>query len=63
MSNPNAFFDAVKKGDVSSVREWLAKDQNLVNTKTEKGFSPVTLAAYYGKDEVLRRLSAAASAA
>lgn len=56
MSSPNEFFDAVKKGDLSSVKDWLAKDRNLVNVRTEKGYSPVTLAAYYGKHEVLNTL-------
>ena len=53
MSEPNEFFEAVKKGDLSSVKAWLAKDRNLVNLKNEAGFSPVTLAAYYGRDDVL----------
>lgn len=56
MSKPNEFFDAVKKGDLTSVKEWLAKDRDLVNMRSEKGFSPVTLAAYYGKKEVLQTI-------
>lgn len=54
MADPNAFFDAVKKGELAAVKEWIAKDPSLVNARTEKGFSPVTLAAYYGKKDVLK---------
>lgn len=50
------FFDAIKKGDLPTVKEWLAKDGNLANARSEKGFSPVTIAAYYGKDEILREI-------
>jgi len=56
MSASTEFFDAVKKGDVSAVREWLEKDSSLVNARTEKGFSPVTVAAYYGQEDVLRTM-------
>jgi ankyrin repeat protein len=58
MAEPKEFFDAVKKGDLLRVKEFLAKDRNLVNAKTDKGFSPVTLAAYYGKDEILAAILA-----
>jgi len=56
MSASTEFFDAVKKGDVSAVREWLERDGSLVNARTEKGFSPVTVAAYYGQEDVLRTM-------
>lgn len=56
MKGSDEFFDAVKKGDLRTVKESIAKDRDVVNARTETGFSPVTLAAYYGKDEVLREL-------
>lgn len=58
MAEPKEFFEAVKKGALPRVKEFLARDRNLVNAKTDKGFSPVTLAAYYGKDEVLEAVLA-----
>lgn len=58
MAESKEFFDAVKKGDLTQVREWLAKDRDLVNARTDKGFSPVTLAAYYRKNEVLKEILA-----
>ncbi len=56
MDDRSAFLDAVKKGELAIVKERLAKDPGLLNARTEKGFSPVTLAAYYGKGDVLRAL-------
>jgi ankyrin repeat protein len=58
MEQRSEFFDAVKKGDLQKVKEWLAKDRGLVNARSEKGFSPVTIAAYYGKDDVLKEILA-----
>jgi len=56
MTGPKEFFEAVQKGDLPAVREWLAKDRGLVNARTERGFSPVTVAAYYGKGDVLQEI-------
>src|SRR5688572_9251172 len=54
MNQRSEFFDAIRKGDMPTVKEWLATDRNLVNARSEKGFSPVTIAAYYGKADVLK---------
>ncbi len=56
MPERKEFFDAVRAGDATKVREMLAKDRGLVNAKTERGFSPVTVAAYYGKYDVLNAI-------
>jgi ankyrin repeat protein len=58
MAESSEFLDAVKKGNLAAVKEWIAKDRNLVNAKTDKGLSAVTLAAYYGRSEVLAALLA-----
>src|SRR6266581_7683476 len=58
MGDAEEFFDAVRKGDLPKVQEWLAKNRSLVNAKTERGFSPVTVAAYNGRRDVLRTLLA-----
>lgn len=38
------------------MKDFLAENPNLVNGKTDTGFSPVILAAYYGKDDVLEAI-------
>ena len=53
MSDSKAFFDAIRAGDAGKVREMLASDHSLVNAKTERGFSPVTVAAYYRQADIL----------
>ncbi len=53
MSEPKEFFDAIRKGDAAKVKELLGKDRALVNAKSDKGFSPVTVAGYYGQYAVL----------
>jgi ankyrin repeat protein len=58
MAESSTFFDAVLNGDVAAVKQWIAKDRHLVEAKTAKGFSPVTLAAYHGRDDVLKVLLA-----
>ena len=53
------FFEAVKKGDLPAVKEWLAKDPGVANAKTENGFSAIVLAAYYGQGEAMNAILAA----
>ena len=53
VSDPKAFFDAIRAGDAVKVRELLANDHELVNAKTERGFSPVAVAAYNHQAGVL----------
>ena len=53
MSDSKAFFDAIRAGDAGKVREMLASDHSLVNAKTERGFSPVTVVAYYRQADIL----------
>lgn len=56
MNQRSGFFDAIKKGDLTTVKEWLAKDRSLVNARSENGFSPLTIAAYYGKHDILKEI-------
>lgn len=53
ISESEAFFDAIRKGDASKVREILARDRSMVNAKSEKGFTAVTTAGYYGKEDIM----------
>lgn len=45
-------FTAVKAKDVTRVKELLAQDEKLANTKTEHGESPLLLSVYYGAKDV-----------
>jgi len=53
------FFDAIRAGDASKVREMLKGDRSLANAKTEASFSAVILAKVRGHDAVLREILAA----
>ena len=52
------FLDAVKAGDVATVKVSLAADRSLVNAKSDSGESAVLLAMYYGHREVAQALLA-----
>ena len=56
------FFDAVKKGDRSTVDRMLDADPALAAARDERGTSAVLLAHYYGKAEVAAALLARAPA-
>jgi len=58
MAEAEEFFEAVRKGEAERIREFLARDRSLINAKTERGFSPVTVAAYYGQREALKTILA-----
>jgi ankyrin repeat protein len=58
MAESSDFFEAVKKGNLAAVKGWIAKDRNMVSAKTDKGLSAVTLAAYYGRSDILTALLA-----
>src|SRR5213594_1440619 len=58
MAEPDEFFEAVRKGEVERIREFLARDRSLINAKTERGFSAVTVAAYYGQRDALKTILA-----
>ena len=52
------FFDAIRAGDASKVREMLNRDRSLANAKTEASFSAVIVAKVRGHDAVLREILA-----
>jgi ankyrin repeat protein len=52
MEAKQAFFDAVKAGDLACVKELLDADASLVNARSESGDSPILLAVFYGRQEV-----------
>lgn len=54
----NYFFDAARTGDLPMLKEIIAAKFDL-NTRDEKGFTALILAAYHGKDEAVKLLMTA----
>jgi uncharacterized protein len=47
-----AFHEAVKRGDLATVRAASTEDPSLVSAKNQAGQSSILLAKYYGRDEI-----------
>lgn len=58
MAEPEAFFTAIKNGDLPDVERMLRKNPALSNALTEEGLSPILLAMYYGEPEIARYIAA-----
>jgi ankyrin repeat protein len=52
------FFTAIRAGDVERVRSLLAQDPALVNERNERGHTPVLIAQYHHKRDVVALLLA-----
>jgi ankyrin repeat protein len=59
MDATQQIFDAVRAGDTGQVQTLLAAQPNLVNAKNERGHSPVLIAQYHHKRDVVTVLLAA----
>jgi ankyrin repeat protein len=46
-------FDAIRKGDTEAVRRLLANDGKLLHSRDPRGSTPLILAAYYNKGEIV----------
>ena len=53
MTTGTELFDAIRAGDVTRVRGLLAADPGLVNARNERGHSPVLIAQYHHKRDVV----------
>jgi len=53
MAAGTELFDAIRAGDVTRVRGLLAADPGLVNRRNERGHSPVLIAQYHHKRDVV----------
>ncbi|MBI4472880.1 MAG: ankyrin repeat domain-containing protein [Acidobacteria bacterium] len=53
MSQSSEFFGAITKGDAGAVKAMLAADPSLVTSKNDKGLSPILIAQYYRKQEIV----------
>lgn len=58
MPTPIELIDAIKRGDLAAVEKILAADPTLVDARTEEGVPVVTLAQYYGRDDIVKSLIA-----
>lgn len=56
MAATSELIDAVKQNDAKRVQEILETDPALVNARTDEGVSLVTLAQYYGNDDLVQLL-------
>lgn len=48
--------DLISKGNAEKVRELIAKNPSLINSKNEQGLSALMIAMYHGKEEIARML-------
>src|SRR2546427_10616251 len=53
MTAGTELFDAIRAGDVARVRGLLATEPGLVNRRNERGHSPVLIAQYHHKSDVV----------
>jgi len=54
MEDPEAFFTAIKNGDLIGVEKLLRNSPTLTASHTNEGISPILLAMYYGEPEIAR---------
>jgi len=57
MENLDAFFTAIKNGDLADVEKMLQKSPALTEGRTPEGISPILLAMYYGEPEIARYIA------
>jgi len=57
-SQPTDLFTAIRSGDLERVRSLLAQDPALVNQRNERGHTPVLIAQYHHKRDVVQELLA-----
>src|SRR5256886_14906151 len=59
MDASTELFDAIRGGDAARVQALVAADRRIVNRRNERGHSPVLIAQYHHKDDVVKVLLAA----
>ncbi len=59
MDASTELFDAIRGGDAARVRALVTADRGIVNRRNERGHSPVLIAQYHHKDDVVKVLLAA----
>ena len=56
MENTETFFSEIRNGDIEAVGKMLKANQDLVNTKDQRGSSPLILATYYNQMKIANLL-------
>ena len=59
MEPAQEIFDVIRAGDKARLQTLLATDRQLVNTRNDQGHSPVLIAQYHHKEDLLAVLLAA----
>lgn len=52
-----AFFTAIKSGDLPGVERMLRKNPALAEARDEEGISPILVAMYYGEPDIAHRIT------
>jgi ankyrin repeat protein len=55
---PVDLFEACAVGESDRVEEWLGREPGRIDAFAPDGFTPLTLACYFGQEELVRRLLA-----
>ena len=55
----HVIFDVIRAGDMARLSALIAADRTVVNTRSEKGYTPVLIAQYHRKPDCLAVLLAA----
>jgi len=50
--NSANFWDAVRNGNLETIKSYVAQRPQVIDQKNERGFTPLILAAYYNQLEV-----------
>lgn len=49
-------FDACRKGNLQALKTMYSQNPSVINSKNDSGYSPLMLATYHGKENVVRFL-------
>jgi ankyrin repeat protein len=52
MSDPKAFFEAIRSGDLAAVQSFVGADASLASARNDSGVSAVLTAVYLGRVEI-----------
>ena len=54
----NSVFDAIRNNDIVNFQESITNDKTIINKKNGRGFTPLILASYYNRLEMVKALIA-----
>ena len=50
----DTIFNAIRSGDYDQVKSFLSNTPELINTKDQRGSTPLLLATYYGVEDIVK---------